>query len=216
MASATSVTLQTHASLSRQYDDAAPNWQTKIRRLRYDQAYKDTLERVNYLGLEPGTHVLDAGIGGGALSLALVSGLGTLHVTGVDIAPKMLVEASHTLAGAVASYDSYCADVRALQLPDSVFDGVVSAHLLEHFADPAAALGELYRVLQPGAPLFVMVTRQGLGGLWIKRRWPIYPLTPRTLRQTLEQAGFHKIEQVPVQGPLWCRHLSLAFLAWKV
>lgn len=212
---AENIVLPTNTRLSSQYDAAAPGWQKTIARLRYDHAYSHILKRANYLDLTPGAHVLDAGIGSGALSLALAKGLEAVHITGVDIAPKMLLEAGHTLAGTATSFDPYCADVRTLPFEDGAFDAALSAHMLEHFANPAVALTELFRVLQPGAPLFVMVTRQGLGGLWIKRSWPIYPLSPHRLRQSLQQAGFRDVESVPVQGPPWCRLLSLAALAWK-
>lgn len=212
---AETIVLQTDTLLSRQYDAAAPGWQKTIACLRYDHAYTNTLRRMNYLGLEPNANVLDAGIGSGALSYALARGLGAVHVTGVDIAPKMLLEARRTLSDVATSFKPYCADVQALSLPNEGFDAVVSAHLLEHFAIPAVALGELYRVLRPGAPLFVMVTRQGLGGRWIQRTWPVHPLTPNELRQTLQQAGFRDVEIVAVQGSPWCRLLSVAALAWK-
>lgn len=201
--------------LVRQYDAAAPNWQKVIRFLGFDRAYDKTFKHINHLGLKSGAHVLDAGIGSGALSLALAQEVDRLKVTGADIAPKMLTEAEHTLFGRVASCAVVQADVRRLLFPDECFDAVISAHLLEHFTDPSAALAELYRVLRPGAPFFVMVTQQGLSGSWMQRTWPIHPLTPHGLVRLLEQAGFRKVGLVPVKGPPWCHLMSLAALGWK-
>lgn len=201
--------------LRRRYDAAAPGWQARIRRLRYDRSYTKTLKRLDYLGLAPSAHVLDAGVGSGALSAALTGGVRPVDVTGVDTAPAMLAEAGRTLAAAGAGYTPRRADVRALPFPDNTFDAVVSAHLLEHFASPLAALSELHRVLRPGAPLFVMVTRRGLGGHLVRLLWPVHPATPRGLAQALRQAGFRDAHGVTVQGPPWCRLLSLAALGRK-
>lgn len=201
--------------LRRRYDAAAPGWQARMRALRYDRAYARTLRALHHLDLEPGAHVLDAGVGGGALSLALVRELGAVHVTGVDIAQGMLAEAGRTLAGTAAHYTPCRTDVRALPFSAGTFDAVVSAHLLEHFGDPSAALAELHRVLRPGSPLLVFVTRRGLAGHGVRLAWPVHPLTSRGLVGLLQLSGFRDVAPVPVKGAPWCRWLSVAALGWR-
>ncbi len=44
-------------------------------------------------------------------------------------------------------------DAQRLPLADACVDGAVLSEVLEHVPDPAAALGELRRVLRPGSPL---------------------------------------------------------------
>ena len=41
--------------------------------------------------------------------------------------------------------------------PDASFDGVVASHLIEHLANPVAALVEFWRVLRPGGRLVLLV-----------------------------------------------------------
>lgn len=48
-------------------------------------------------------------------------------------------------------------DLTALDLPDESFDAVIASHVLEHVADDAAAMRELWRVLRPGGVAVVMV-----------------------------------------------------------
>ena len=54
-------------------------------------------------------------------------------------------------------------DVERLSFAGASFDLVVSNDVLEHVAEPAAALGELYRVLRPGGELIFSVP------FWIDR-----------------------------------------------
>lgn len=54
------------------------------------------------------------------------------------------------------------ADLCSLPLDDASVDAVVSANVLEHVPDDSSALGEVYRVLRPGA-LAVMVVPAGPG-----------------------------------------------------
>ena len=61
-----------------------------------------------------------------------------------DIEPTMLDHARADRPAAVA------ADVAALPFRSGVFDAVVAAFVLNHVADPAAALAELARVTRPG------------------------------------------------------------------
>ena len=46
-------------------------------------------------------------------------------------------------------------DLAVLPFGDGTFDAAVNTVVLEHVKDPAKVLGELRRVLRPGAPLFI-------------------------------------------------------------
>jgi SAM-dependent methyltransferase len=46
---------------------------------------------------------------------------------------------------------------RLAALPDESQDFVIASHLLEHLADPLTQLGEIYRVLKPGAVILVFL-----------------------------------------------------------
>src|SRR5215813_129437 len=61
-----------------------------------------------------------------------------------------------------------CADAQRLPQPDASFDAGVSAHMLEHLARPDQAINEMGRVLRPGAPLVIIVTRGSLANALIR------------------------------------------------
>jgi SAM-dependent methyltransferase len=74
------------------------------------------------------------------------------EVTSVDASPAALDVLRGRLRG-----DVVAASLDALPFPDDHFDGVVLGEVLEHVHDDRAALAELARVLQPGAPLALSV-----------------------------------------------------------
>lgn len=53
-------------------------------------------------------------------------------------------------------------DIAALDLPDESFSLIFCSHVLEHVDDDAAAMRELFRVLQPGGLAVIMVPIKGM------------------------------------------------------
>ena len=116
-----------------------------------------------------GARVLEVGCGPGHLSIRLARRYG-LDVTGVDLDPAMVARASANAgrgrAGAggpeVGRQPSFVVgDAAALAFPDASFDLVVSTLALHHWADPAAGLAEIGRVLRPGGRALVWDLRPG-------------------------------------------------------
>ena len=89
------------------------------------------------------------------------------------------------------------ADLRRLPFPDGVFDACLNLVTLEHIAEPAAALAELYRVLAPGARLLLVVPL-----CWEVHQAPhdYFRYTGYGARYLLEQAGFTRVEIQPAGG----------------
>jgi SAM-dependent methyltransferase len=101
-----------------------------------------------------GARVLEVGCGPGHLSIRLARQYG-LEVTGVDLDPTMVTRARAN-ADRPETDDQrrpefLVGDVAALAFPDRSFDLVVSTLSMHHWADPAAGLAEIGRVLRQGA-----------------------------------------------------------------
>ncbi len=101
--------------------------------------------------LSSGLSLLDVGCGPGTLTCDLARVVAPGRVVGVDAAADV-VEAARAEAAA-AGLDGVAfevADLFALPFPDDSFDVVHAHQVLQHVADPVAALVEMRRVCRPG------------------------------------------------------------------
>ena len=97
---------------------------------------------------------LDAGCGTGFLTFELAAR--GHHVTGVDFAPAMIVEARRKAAERSASVRFEEADAERLPFPPASFDLAISRHVLWTLPHPEAAIDEWIRVIRPGGRLVVV------------------------------------------------------------
>jgi SAM-dependent methyltransferase len=112
-----------------------------------------------------GARVLEVGCGPGRMSIRLARRYG-LEVTGLDLDPAM-IERARANAGRAGTGDELgpsflVGDVASLPFPDGSFDLVVSTLSMHHWADGAASLAEIGRVLRPGARALVWDFRPGV------------------------------------------------------
>ena len=138
--------------------------------LRSTAASPPTLAAEPRDGFAPeGARVLEVGCGPGHLSIRLARQHG-LHTTALDLDPAMIERARANAdragegfgrlpPGSLPSF--LVGDVASLPFPDGSFDLVVSTMSMHHWADPAAGLAEIARVLRPGARALVWVFRPG-------------------------------------------------------
>lgn len=92
--------------------------------------------------------VLDLATGGGHTALAFAAI--APEVVAYDVTEPMLAAARHHIAGrGVANVRYVAGDVAALPFGDGAFDLVTCRIAAHHFADPAAAVREVRRVLRP-------------------------------------------------------------------
>jgi len=112
-----------------------------------------------------GARVLEIGCGPGHLSIRLARHHG-LGVTGLDLDPAMIARAranTHRAeTGDQRRPEFLVGDVAALAFPDESFDLVVSTLSMHHWADPAAGLAEIGRVLRPGGRALIWDLRPGV------------------------------------------------------
>lgn len=100
--------------------------------------------------LRPGLRLLDCGCGPGSITVGLAAAVAPGEAVGVDIGPTQ-IEAARALAAehGAANTRFEVGSVYALPFPDASFDAVFACTVLEHLADPLAALREMRRVLRP-------------------------------------------------------------------
>lgn len=105
------------------------------------------------LAPQAGAHILDLGIGGGALGARLLEA-GAV-VTGVDPSAEMLARARRRHAKAVRDgrADFRAGTAAAIPVADVAFDKAASVNTLYFWADLAQGMAELARVVRPGGRL---------------------------------------------------------------
>jgi SAM-dependent methyltransferase len=106
---------------------------------------------IDRLHIPPGATVLDVATGTG--NLALPAARTGAIVTGIDIAPNLLVQAREraTAEGLTIQFDE--GDAEALPYPDASFDIVVSMFGAMFAPRPELVAAEFARVLKPGGRL---------------------------------------------------------------
>src|SRR5262249_24568375 len=95
----------------------------------------------------------------GAGHTALAIAPGAAEVVAVDLTQEMLdVTASLAAQRGIGNVAVRLADVAALPFPDASFDLVTSRVSAHHYAEPARAMAEAFRVLEPGGRLLLVDT----------------------------------------------------------
>ncbi|MGI8536407.1 MAG: methyltransferase domain-containing protein [Mycobacteriales bacterium] len=165
--------------------------------------------------LGPGMQVLDVGCGPGSITNDLADAVGPAgHVLGVDSSAEVVELAR---AGSPAPNVRFAVqDALHLDLPDGAFDIVHAHQVLQHLADPVAALREMMRVTRPGGLVAVrdadyaaMTWHPASAGLdsWratyrsVARSHGAEPDAGRRLLSWARAAGF---AQVVPSASVWC------------
>lgn len=195
--------LPDHARLVSMYDGTAWRWQPMIYLLGYTRAYNRLLADLavegGLCGLHGRSKVLDAGIGTGALTLALVRQMQELpELHGIDVSARMLARARNNLASLNQSSLSgrlRLGEISRLPYPDGFFDLVMSAHVIEHCPVLETALAELARVLRPGGSMLLVTSRANAANLLQGLRWRFRLTTAQAMTDQLLRAGLERIER---------------------
>ena len=106
--------------------------------------------------LRPGQAVLDVGAGPGTITADLAGLVAPGRVTALEVTEAALELSRAEIARrGVTTVDFAVGDVQALDFPDDRFDVVHAHQVLQHVADPVAALREMRRVTTPGGVVAV-------------------------------------------------------------
>lgn len=150
-----------------------------------------------------GARVLEVGCGPGRLSIRLAQAYG-LEVTSIDLDPAMIERARANAArlrnGDGVGPSFLVGDAASLPFPEGSFDLVVSTLSMHHWADQAAGLAEIGRVLRPGGRALVWDFRPGVRAFHGHGRPdPIDPARVSSLRV---------VSAAPWRWPLWFKLLQ--------
>lgn len=130
-----------------------PVWEKETERLRTNEAIWDpgTFERLDRLGVAPGSSCLEIGAGSGSVARGLADMVGP---TGRVVVTDLETERLGGLAD-LPQVEVVRHDLRSGPLPASGFDLVHCRMVLQHLPDRAAAVGRMVDALRPGGLLFL-------------------------------------------------------------
>lgn len=167
--------------------------------------------------LQAGRSLLDVGCGPGTITVDLAARLHPGQVVGIDVSAEIVGRASALARDeGVKNVRFQTGDVYSLDFPDESFDIVHAHQVLQHVANPVAAMREIRRVLKPGGVLGARDADYG-GVVWYPelpglRQWMIIyrhvvywnggrPDAGRALKAWSRLAGFTDVTST---ASIWC------------
>jgi demethylmenaquinone methyltransferase/2-methoxy-6-polyprenyl-1,4-benzoquinol methylase len=137
------------------------------------------------------------------------------HIIGLDLTEAMLRQGRDNVVrdGAADRIELVAGKAEQLPFPDQTFDGLTFTYLLRYVADPAATLGELGRVLKPGAPMASLEFHVPPHPFW-RFWWWLYTRTVLPAAGGL--AGRSWFEVGRFLGPSISKHYRRYPLTWTV
>jgi ubiquinone/menaquinone biosynthesis C-methylase UbiE len=169
--------------------------------LHYDTAYP------------PGSRVLEAGCGVGAQTVMLARHSPRASITSVDLAPESVAQArAQVQAAGLDNVQFLQADIFHLPFAPAAFDHIFVCFVLEHLAQPQAALQALKTALRPGGSLTVIEGDHGSAYFYppseaarhaiqclvdLQRRAGGNALIGRQLYPLLTEAGYESVAVSP-------------------
>ncbi|GAD96359.1 methyltransferase-UbiE family protein [Paecilomyces variotii No. 5] len=168
--------------------------------------------------LQPNTRILDVGCGPGSITIDLARHvLPHGHVVGVEYVSDPLPAAqSFADAEGVSNVSFQLGDIHALPFADDSFDVVHAHQVLQHVADPVAALREMRRVVKKDG---VVAARESASCTWypdsegletwlrlserMRRARGGNPHPGRMLHVWAKEAGFAR-ERIKTGAGSWC------------
>ena len=120
---------------------------------RSDAFYQPVYEQIiNWLNVQPGSKVLDAGSGTGIFTELLASAVGDSgSLTALDVSEDLLGVVRQRLEGSplAGRVEFQLGDITDLPLDDTAYDLAWSSRTIHHLPDKVAGLRELWRILKP-------------------------------------------------------------------
>jgi len=167
--------------------------QSRLQRILFDRVHAAVIGAVAATGAAPAS-ILDIGCGTGRLLRAMQARWPEAQLFGVDPAEGMVRVARQLTPQATF----FVGAAEALPLPDASVELAISTLSFHHWADQAAGLGAIARVLRPGGR-FVLADVSS--PRWIARLFGNLRARDRaTLRALFARAGLRVVSQQRVLG----------------
>ncbi len=136
------------------FTETADVFAKTVRRTRVEEARRLAEQATAGLATAEQMLAIDLACGPGTFTRPLAARV--RHAVGVDLTPAMVEKARAEAArDGIANIEFICADICALPFPDGAAGIVSCGYAFHHIPDPARALAEMARVLQPGGRLVI-------------------------------------------------------------
>lgn len=133
-------------------------WYAKLVANDYEQ-YRELAERLRQM-FTGAKAILEVAPGPGFLSIELAKA--NFQVTGLDISPTFVEIAGQRAREAKVPVKFMVGNASAMPLADAQFDLVVCRAAFKNFAQPLAAVNEMFRVLKPGGKALIVDMRHDI------------------------------------------------------
>ena len=164
---------------------------------------------VALLAVEAGHHVLEIGFGNGRTAPFVITQAADVRYTGIDISPTMVAEASTFNAALVEAGKAsfHLAYAHEMPFDSRSFDRVFSIGVIHFWAEAAASLVEVRRVLRPGGLMLMGCLAPREAPDFARREYGFYLRDATEWEALCREAGFTDIniqtdesEQITLSG----------------
>jgi ubiquinone/menaquinone biosynthesis C-methylase UbiE len=156
-----------------------------------------TEQTLALMDIQPSDRILDLGCGTGWASRRMARIATAGEVVGLDVADEMLRRAEQ-LSSAFRNVRYAWGSAENIPEADNAFNKVLSVESFYYYADQGKALGELLRVMAPGAKLFILINlyKDNHYSLrWVTElKVPVQALSEAEYKALLEKHGFKNVE----------------------
>lgn len=164
---------------------------TDLEKKRLDERDKRTSTRRSFalegIDLQDTRSILDVGCGNGVVGFDILSRAKTATLTGIDIEPEILIDATHKSPPGHTCFFS-AGDGTALPIANAIFDLVTCQYVLQHVNEPVQILREMRRVSRKNAQIIIFEWDDGVNFT--------YPPMPKELEKVFQA----KIDLVHQKG----------------
>ena len=158
------------------------------------------------MGIQTSDRILDLGCGTGWASRRMARVTTNGEVVGLDVADEMLHRAEESSA-AFKNIRYVWGSAEKIPAPTGTFTKVLSVESFYYYADQGKALNELYRVMDTGAQLYILINlyKDNHYSLrWVSElKVPVQALSEAEYLALLQKHGFKNVEarRIPDRSP---------------